>query len=154
DTSTLAPATIDADPSRVDITVSAMMNPPAGGGSPTFVDLVKGSWLLEDVIGHQAQVLFVPAEGAKALLAAPVSSFHARVPMIRIQPRPGPDLDKYANSVFPAADGGAPVPDAGRVPPKTNPPFVAIGSTFTIEGEVVTDASGAPNGMLVVLDET
>jgi hypothetical protein len=153
DTSTLA-AAVDADPSRVDITVSAMMNPPAGGGSPTFVDLVKGSWPLEDVIGHQAQVLFVPAEGSKALLAAPISSFHARVPMIRIQPRPGPDLDKYANSVFPASDGGAPVPDAGRVPPKTNPPFVAIGSTFTIEGEVVTDASGAPNGMLVVLDET
>lgn len=140
---------------NVDITVSALMNPPAGGGTPKFVELVKGSWPIEDVIGHQAQILFIPPGGTEPLLTTPLSSFHVRTPMIRVQPRPGPDLDRYAHSLSPpSADAGAPMRDAGRVPPKTNPSFIALGSTFSVEGEVVTDASGAPGASFLVLDDT
>jgi hypothetical protein len=141
DPSTLTDAPA-ADLPKFSITVSAFMNPPAGGGSPSLVEIVKGSWPIDQVAGHQAQIVFLPPQGAKALLGAPLSSQHVRVPMIRIQPRPGVDLDPHANAIA--------LPDAGGA---AGPSFTAVGTPFTIDGELVTETSTSPDAQFLVLDD-
>jgi hypothetical protein len=155
DASTLVSAT-DANVPNIGITVSALMNPPAGAGSPAYVDLVSGTWPVDQVAGHQAQIVFMPRDGAAAALAGPLPTQHVRIPMIRIQPRPGVELDPYANELLPPSmrSAGAGLLDGGIRSMKND--LGAIGAPFTIDGELVSvSTAGAmdPNAPLVSLDD-
>ena len=153
--STMLVSATDANVPNIEITVSAFMNPPAGAGSAAYIDLVTGSWPIDQVAGHQAQIVFMPQDGASSVLAGPLSSEHVRVPMIRIQPRPGVELDPHANDLLPLSmqsvttallDGGV---------PSMKTDLGAIGAPFTIDGELVTASSSSaalPDAPLVGLD--
>lgn len=153
DASTLGRAT-DANIPNIGVTVSALMNPPAGAGSPTFVDLVKGTWPVDQVAGHQVQIAFMPQGGAAAVLSAPLSSLHVRIPMIRVQPRPGPDLDPHANELLPPSMRSTGALDAGVR--STENDLGASGAPFTIDGELLTVSSASaadPEARLVSLSD-
>ena len=155
DASILSPAT-DANIPNIGVTVSALMNPPAGAGSPTFVDLVKGSWPVDQVAGHQVQLAFMPQGGAAAAISAPLSSQHVRIPMIRVQPRPGVDLDPHANELLPPSmrSNGAGLLDGGVR--STENDLGAAGAAFTIDGELLTISSASatdPDAPLVSLSD-
>lgn len=74
---------------RISFAVTAYLNPRTGGGRPRTLELVKSEWLVQDVVGHQVQVCFVPSQGAKVLLSDSSAENPLRVPIIRVLPRPG-----------------------------------------------------------------
>ncbi len=126
--------------------MTAFLNPRLGGGSPRVVELVKSSWPVEAVVGHQVQVLFGPPQGTKALLAAPLSSYPVRVPIIRVQPRPSMEFD--ARKVIFGKKVPTPNPTTADSAPSVEamePPMLTTGSLFTIDGEVLAEVTPEPS---------
>ncbi len=141
----------------IEFSVTAFLNPRPGGGRPRVAELVKASWPVKDVVGRQVQVFFPPPQGSDALLQAPLSSYPARIPFIRVQPRPSGDLDArqfdFGRLADRAAAATTPNPTASD---QAAMPLVATGSLFTIDGEVLVDASikePAKDPAIVSLDD-
>ncbi len=140
----------------IEFSVTAFLNPRPGGGRPRVAELVKASWPVKDVVGRQVQVLFPSPPGSDALLQAPLSSNPARIPFIRVQPRPSGDLDvrqfdfSRQASTPPTATVNSTASDQAAMP------LVATGSLFTIDGEVLVDAlikEPAKDPAIVSLDD-
>ena len=112
----LAGAGDAADTPAIGITISAISNPPLGSSTPAgqVLELVKGRWKLEDVVGRQVLLTFVPPEGPKALLESLPSSLPIRVPVLRVQ----------------ADDPTAP----------KNAGLVVAGARVTVQGDVIGPA--------------
>ncbi|WP_413935158.1 hypothetical protein [Nitrospira sp. BLG_1] len=152
------PLLTNYDRPKIEFSVTAFLNPRLGGGSPRVVELVKSSWPVEDVVGHQVQVLFGPPQGAKALLAAPLSSYPVRVPIIRVQPRPSGEFD--ARKVIFGKKVPTPHPTTAASAPSAEtaePSLLTTGSLFTIDGEILAEVTPEPlkgNQRLLVLDDT
>lgn len=98
---------------------------------------------MKDVVCRQVQILFPPPQGSEALLQAPLSSYPARIPFIRVQPRPSGDLDvrqfDFEQQALKASTATKTNPSAAAN--QTTMPLVATGSLFTIDGEVLVDTS-------------
>lgn len=141
----------------IEFSVTAFLNPRPGGGRPRIAELVKTSWPVQDVVGRQVQVLFPPPQGSDALLQAPLSSYPARIPFIRVQPRPSEDLDvrqfdfgRLADTTSAATATNPAASDQAAMP------LVATGSLFTIDGEMLVDTVSkepAKDPAIVSLDE-
>lgn len=142
----------------IEFSVTAFLNPRPGGGRPRVAELIKASWPVKDVVGHQVQVLFPPPQGSDALLQAPLSSYPARIPFIRVQPRPSGELDVRQFDFGRVADGTAAATATGPATSSDHATaqLVATGSLFTIDGEVLVDTSTkepAKDPAIVALDE-
>lgn len=126
----------------IEFSVTAFLNPRPGGGRPRVAELVKSSWPVKDVVGRQVQLLFTPPQGSDALLQAPLSSYPARIPFIRVQPRPHGDLDvrQFDFERFAATTSAATATAPATTSAEDTMPLVATGSLFTIDGEVLVDA--------------
>lgn len=142
----------------IEFSVTAFLNPRPGGGRPRVVELVKASWPVKDVIGRQVQVLFPPPQGSDALLQAPLSSYPARIPFIRVQPRPSGELNvrqfDFEQQALKAST--APETNPTAAPNQATMPLVATGSLFTVDGEVLVDAVStepAKDPAIISLDE-
>lgn len=142
----------------IEFAVTAFLNPRPGGGRPRVAELVKTSWPVKDVVGRQVQVFFPPPQGSDALLQAPLSSYPARIPFIRVQPRPSGELDVRQFDFGRVADGTAAATATGPATSSDHATaqLVATGSLFTIDGEVLVDTSTkepAKDPAIVALDE-
>lgn len=142
----------------IEFSVSAFLNPRPGGGRPRVAELVKASWPVKDLVGRQVQVLFPPPQGSDALLQAPLSSYPARIPFVRVQPRPSGELDVRQFDFGRVADtiAAATTTNPATSSDQTTSPLVATGSLFTIDGEVLVDAVSkepAKDPAIVSLDE-
>lgn len=142
----------------IEFSVTAFLNPRPGGGRPRITELVKASWPVKDVVGRQVQILFPPPQGSDALLQAPISSYPARIPFIRVQPRPSGELDvrqfDFGQQALKASTATETNPATAQN--QTAMPLVATGSLFTIDGEVLVDASikePAKDPAIVALDD-
>ena len=117
--------TIDHDAIRsVAITVSAVSSPALGSSSPAgrLVDLVSGSWPLDQVVGTQVLLTFPPIQGPKAVLQSNLGALPVRVPTLRVQ--------------------------AGGTQPGSQS-LAAGGAPITMQGDVLaTSVPGAPDGSL------
>jgi len=110
----------DAGPIHmIDITVSAVSNPPPGSVTPRgrSIDLVTASWPADKVVGSQVLLTFVPPQGAKAVLEGGLSPFPVRLPVLRVQ----------TNAAPAAADTS----------------LTAVGPLVTIQGDVLGSAASA-----------
>ncbi len=111
----------DADPVRnVTITVSAVCNPALGGSTPRgrVVDLVTASWPADQVVGRQVLLVFMPPQGAKAILGSGLDALPLRVATLRLQ-----------GDVLPVG---------------ANPDLSVAGKFITIQGDVLGPASAVP----------
>ncbi len=142
----------------IEFSVSAFLNPRPGAGRPRVAELVKASWPVKDVVGRQVQILFPPPQGSDALLRAPLSSYPARIPFIKVQPRPTGELDMRQFDLEQQAPktSTANASDPTATPNQAAMPLIATGSLFTIDGEVLVDTSikePAKDPAIVALDE-
>lgn len=142
----------------IEFSVTAFLNPRPGGGRPRVTELLNASWPVKDVVGRQVQVLFPPPQGSDALLQAPLSSYPARIPFIRVQPRPSGKLDVRQFDFGRVADttAAATATNPATSSDQATTPLVATGSLFTIDGEVLVDTSTkeqAKDPAIVSLDE-
>jgi hypothetical protein len=120
DTAPSALDTEDAGPIHtIDITVSAVSNPPPGSVTPRgrIVDLVTASWPADKVVGRQVLLTFVPPQGAKAVVEDGLSPFPVRLPILRVQ--------------------------TGAAPTAADTSLIAVGALVTVQGDVLGSAAGA-----------
>lgn len=96
----------------VEVTVHGVANPARGSrvarGEP--IELVKGTWPLDAVLGRQLHLTFVPPQGAQALLSVDAADLPVRVPTLRLQtskptkPKTGPLMTVQGEIYTPMTD--------------------------------------------------